>query len=281
MAIRITALLCLCAAAAPAWRQELEPGSFQDKSGNMFVKNLDAWRVERVDKATLRFTARAQSGKQLIAQWKAQGLTIEATTLKGTAKLGAKSTMDLLSASMGGGTKTVSTRPSADPQSKVPQTATILAQTADFDAAENTVTSPGALSLASHDPGTQQKFDAKGSRGKVTLAKTGRGAVQGAVLEGPIEMTLKGVREETDEKTKKTVHAPYTVTGKGGKLVYSAAENTITLTGDVRISGDDPMFGGDIRASRAVITLDAKGEIASIDFDGPGETVLKERKGGG
>lgn len=246
----------------------------------MSITGIANARQER-NKNSLTFRAAAVEGKNLVGIWKSQGLRIEAPKIEGAASLKQGVGLELSDATMSGGVKLVAERPSSVVGSKEKQTATITAPTATFEMPTNKITAKGNVTITNSDPAASQKLTAKGSSGVITLEDqtTKRKAIRTAVLEGPVSLDLHGVREESEDgKPKKKI--PYVVTGRAGRMVFDAATRTITLKGDVFVSSDDPVLGGDVRATKAIIELDEAGEVKAIDLSGPGQTTYREKGGG-
>ncbi len=262
-----------------------EKNSFQDKARNMVVRNIGGWRTERADpkkKELIQFFAKALPNKKLEATWKKQRILIIALSINGTMRYDGQ-TLELLSATMTGGVETTVARDSVEPGAKEPQITKIDSPAASYEAGTATLTASGGLTLTNTDKSAARSLTIRGANGTIGLTdvKAKATGIEDATINGPVTMEMTGLRQEKDPKTGKPIKVSYTVTGRSDKLVYSASKRTVTLTGNVIVTGDDPMLGGDLRATRAVLTLDADGELVSVDFDGPGETVLKDKKGGG
>lgn len=273
-------LCVLIACSAGARQVTRESGSITDAKGNMSITGIANARQER-NGNSLSFKAAAADGKNLVGIWKSQGLRIEAPKIDGTASLKQGIGLELSDATMSGGVKLVAERPSSVAGSKEKQTATISTPTAVFEMPTSRITAKGSVTIVNSDPAASQNLTAKGSSGVITLedVTTKRKALKAATLEGPVTLDLRGVREESEQgKPKKKI--PYVVTGRAGRMVFDAAARTITLTGDVFVSSDDPVLGGDVRATKAIIELDDAGEVKAIDLSGPGQTTYREKGGG-
>lgn len=263
---------------------QLESGSFRDKAQNLYARNLSSWSFKTISASLRSFTFKSQAGKKVVATFAKQRIQLEASMIVGQVLISGGSAFDLREADLTGGVTTTVERDSGLAGSKAPQTTTINASSAHFDAQKSTVSSLGAISFINVDPPLSRTLKATGSKGTITLSESPKAnnGVSKAVIEGPVTIEMRGVRDEKNEKTGKVGKVPYLVTGRGARMVYDATLRTVTLTGDVRIDGDDPVLGGDLRATKAVLTMDGKGEIVSVDFEGPGETILRDKsKGGG
>ncbi len=252
----------------------------RDKTGGTWVRGWSKMRYEKQPGNKGRYIVRANPGKRILGSWKQEGMEIEVgdldfifTTSNGT--------FDLQSATMGGTIEATFTRPSSNAASKTMQTANIKAGSADYSDTKSTIDVRGGVNLASNDPGSNQSMTASGSSGVINLSKPGSkgNVVQLATLAGPVVMKLNGTRRGDDGKPQK-----YDVNGWADRMVFNDAAHTVTFTGNVKITGDDPSLGGQISGvSKVLITFSATGEIESIDMDGdPGTTTISDkRKGGG
>ncbi|HMS56053.1 MAG TPA: hypothetical protein PKA27_11700 [Fimbriimonadaceae bacterium] len=278
---RLSLCLVLAATSAVAWQTGQGQGSIKDAKGNMSITGIANARQERKGNS-LSFKAGSAEGHNLIGIWKSQGLRIESPRIDGTANLKEGVGLELSEATMTGGVKVIAERPSSIVGAKEKQTATITTPSATLDLGGNKVTTKGSVTIVNDDPAANQKMVAKGTSGVIVLedVSTRRKAVKSATLEGPVSLDLTGQREEGEAgKPKRKI--PYLVKGRAGRLVFDAVARTITLTGDVFVSSDDPVIGGDVRATKAVIELDEAGEVKAIDLSGPGQTTYREKGGGG
>lgn len=259
---------------------EKKVSEIKDNVGNMWVRGFSGMQIKRMPEGKMRFTVRADAGKKIIATWTKERLKIESGGLEGLVAMDASKAYRLQTATMLNGILVDVTRPSSDPESKAEQTAHIEAAEAEFVAATNTVTVKGGVSFVRKDPGVDQTMTATGSSGVITLSDTAAksNALSAATLTGPVDMHLSGTRKVEGGKS-----AKFDIKGHANKMVYNDAARTIIFTGDVKITGDDPSFGGEISGVKsATITLTASGEVDSIDMDGdPGRTIVQERKKSG
>lgn len=272
--MRIRVLLSLAVLASTALAAQDQPSRFVDKEGNMSLENVGPWQLRFPSRSTAGFRAAGFKGGKLTGKWKGQGLTIVTTNLTGSAAVSGSS-LTLKSATMEGGFTLTSTQGES--------VTTINGTSADYDAAKNEVETKSAVTINQKDNTRGTTMVAKGAGAKVNLNQMENGPLKGVselTLAGPVTMTITGQREDEDPKTKKPRKLPFRLDAKGNKLVYTASNREITLTGNVVVNGDDPVFGGDIRANRAVFVLTAAGEVESIDLDGPGETEFRKQGGG-
>ncbi|HZH99278.1 MAG TPA: LPS export ABC transporter periplasmic protein LptC, partial [Fimbriimonadaceae bacterium] len=150
----------------------------------------------------------------------------------------------VVNANVQGPVETLIRRPSANVAASQPQTARLTSRSAIYNASENQIDLTGDVNIVSEDPGASQTFRADGKSARVGLAGTGvRGQViQTASLDGPINMKMNGIREDSVEGTKKKL--PFVVNGAANRMTFSDAERRINLEGDVHIDSDHPSIGG-------------------------------------
>lgn len=253
----------------------------RDKAGNMWVRGFSKMRSENLGGGKFKFTVATAAGKKLLATWSKENINLEAGALECLVVLDKAKAYRLQTAEMTGGILADFVRASANAQSKEAQKATIRAGEASYDGDKDTVTVRSNVTLVRTDPGAGQSMTATGSSGTIQLSEQGAAAnaVSAATLNGPVKLTMTGVRDGDDGKPVK-----YALNGFGDKMVFNDAARTIVFSGNVRISGDDPSLGGDISGVRiATVQLTKNGEIESIELEGdPGKTVVQDkRKGGG
>lgn len=253
-------------------------GMFRDKAGNMEVRNIKSWRIQPEGKGKIKFVG--VGSPTLKGTWRAQRLTITAGSLEAYVTADSKNAYALDTASMTGGVQVDRESPGSAGGT---QSANVKSSTATYMAKEQRIEAKGNVTLHSQDDSIGQTIHATGSAGTILLSDPGArtSSVGRATLSGPVVLKMNAVRQVTEEGTTKKV--PYTLDGSADKMEYDAEKRTVTLTGNVKLSGDDPVLAGaEIEAARAVITLLASGEIEAVDFDGePGRTVYKGQPTGG
>lgn len=251
----------------------------RDRAGNMWVRGFSRMRSENLGKGQFKFTVASAPGKKLLASWAKENINLEAGALECLVALDANKAYRLQTANMTGGIVADFTRASANAQSKEKQSANIRAATADYSASNSSVEVKGGVTLVRTDPGANQTMTATGSSGVIKLSEQGTtaNAVSNATLNGPVKLTMTGVRAGDDGKPVK-----YALTGLADRMVFNDTARTIVFTGNVRISGDDPSLGGDITGVRvATVQLAKSGEIESIELEGdPGKTVVQDKRKG-
>jgi hypothetical protein len=234
------------------------------------ITNYTSWRAERTKNGLIRLTVRAANGK-VTANWKLEGLRLEAKEL---VMLATQKDYRLISADLSGGISITSRRPST--VAGETQTVDIDAPSASYTTADQKVEISGAFKVARTDSGTGEKMNASGSGGTVTLTPRGtsKNGIQDALVRGPVIFSMVGRREEEGKKVN------FTLNGRGNRLTFNDAARQAVLSGNVSLSGDDPTVAGNMTGiEKAVITLDAAGEIDSIDMEGnPGSTVIDPKR---
>lgn len=234
------------------------------------ITNYTSWRAEKTKDGRVRLTVSARNGK-VTANWKLEGLRLEAKEL---VMIATQKDFRLISADLTGGISVTSRRPST--AAGETQTVDIDAPSATYTAADQKVEVSGAFKVARVDGGTGEKMNASGSGGTVTLTPRGtsKNGIQEALVRGPVVFSMVGRREEEGKKVS------YTLNGRGNRLTFNDAARQAVLSGNVTLSGDDPTVAGNMTGiEKAVITLDAAGEIDSIDMEGnPGSTVIDPKK---
>lgn len=252
----------------------------KDKAGNMWVRGFSKMSYQNLGSNRLKFTVSTLAGKKLLATWAKENIRVESGGLECLVLLDKDKAYRLQTATMTGGIAADFVRASANLASKEKQTANIRAASADYDGSKSEVTVRGNVTLTRSDPGASQTMNASGSSGVIALSPQGAAAnaVRAATLNGPVKLTMTGVRAGDDGKP-----AKYNLIGDADRMVFDDAKRTIVFTGNVRISGDDPSLGGDISGvNNATVTLTKEGEIESIELEGdPGKTVVQDKRGGG
>lgn len=253
-------------------------GMFKDKAGNMEVRNIKSWRIQPDGKGRIKFIG--VGSPTLRGSWRAQRLTISAGSLEAFVSADEKNAYALNTATMSGGVQVVRESPGSAGGT---QAATVKSSSATYTAKEQRVDAKGNVSLHSEDPSVGRTLHATGSSGIILLgdASAREPSVLQATLAGPVVMKMNAIRQVTEDGVTRKV--PYRFDGSADRMEFDAAQRTVTLIGNVNLSGDDPVLAGaEIQAARAVITLLANGEVEAVDFDGePGRTVYKGLDSGG
>ncbi len=275
----LIALAGLTAALAVSQSGQTKIPEIKDKAGNMWVRGWSKMHAERIGSNQLKFTVGAASGKKLLATWAKENINIESGGLECLVIVDKDKAYRLQTATMSGGIVANFVRASANAQSKENQTANIRAASAEYNGSNDTVSVKGNVTLTRSDPGAGQSMSATGASGTIQLSEQGASAnaVKAATLNGPVKLTMTGVRPGDDGKPLK-----YNLTGLADRMVFNDAARTIVFSGNVRISGDDPTLGGDISGvNSATVKLTKDGEIESIDLEGdPGRTVVQDKRKG-
>ena len=75
---------------------------------------------------------------------------------------------------------------------------------------------------------------------------------------------------------------PFTSHATADRMDFNDEARTITLTGHVHLTGDDPGMLGDMDATTVTVHLNTDGSIDSIEGNAdPGRTVITNKSGGG
>lgn len=268
--------LALAALCAIALAQSPSSGSFKDKAGNMEVRRIKSWRIQPEKNGVVRCTF--VGGPLLEGSWKEQRMRIMAASLEATVQGDASKAYTLVKGTMSGQVTVTVQRGEASRT----RTVTLRAGSATYTAGDQKVMAERGITVDSDDPAADQTLHATGSSGTLHLSPPGsQTALEAAILSGPV--TMKLVSSRVVEEGGKTRRVPYTVNGSGNRLEYDAKARTIALIGNVVISGDDPVFGADVEAAKATITLTTSGEIEIVDFEGDptGRTSFSSKNLGG
>ncbi|MBI1756243.1 MAG: hypothetical protein HYR64_03950 [Fimbriimonas ginsengisoli] len=232
--------------------------NFSDKSGNMTIRNFTSWSSRMGDKDHMHFKG---AGKPLHGTWKEENVEVDCQQMEGDAQR-LEGKFRLTHAVLTGSVKVV--------QIKGAQTVTSWSDTAVIDR-EGEVTRielTGRSRMESQGPGKGESSSAKGDLGALVVGEQG---LRTATLTGNVSLQMKRVGSDGQ---------PLTLDGKcrrlDADLVSSPA--TLTLSGEVVLTGNNPAMAGDAHADKAVITLDADRQPVGIDLTGePGQTRYSER----
>lgn len=234
---------------------------FRDREGNMSLSGLSSWKATRVGDAELRFIGK---GSPLIATWKKQGITVRSTQIEGLAQSAGRS-FSLKSTTVTGNTKIdlVGTQPGSNSRS------TLTCTKAVYDAANSTVDLAGGITLASFSPESQRRFNMKGQTARLKIV-SGSWPIASGTVEGPIDMTLISVR-----KSAGSAGTLMTMKASAQRAEFVDAQRTITLLGNVSLSGDDDLTGGTVTGvDKAIIHLNEARDVTEVELFGqPGETT--------
>jgi lipopolysaccharide export system protein LptA len=285
--VKLAFTLTALGSAALLYGKTAEPIIYQGASEQAAIEKVTGIDQTRVEKNG-RFLLTAKPGERLHWVSSAKHMDIECKRIEGKA-VKAASGITLDNAVLTGGVTAVITRSSAAGSTQT----TVTGDSAEFKGDTNHIHVLGGVHVNSIGPGSDRSTVLTGSTADLTLSKTGSSddPLQLAVVEGPVNFEMHGMRTNSDEGQAPT-RVPFTVKGTSDHMVYSALAHTITFTGDVHIKGDDPSFIGDQRVAKEVINLAKDNSIESVDSEGgPGETIInvidipkgvkKPAKGGG
>ena len=142
----------------------------------------------------------------------------------------------------------------------------------------------GKVLLTSSDSKLGQNVVANGNRGQVSFDQTTKGsgleALAAATLVGAVKVQLKLAAIPNVQEA-----GSYVATGDKLVLGPRGETRTLTLTGDIKISGDANDQGGTVTgATKLILTLNPKGEIVGEEIIGdeaagkPMSTVIPTKK---
>ncbi len=162
---------------------------------------------------------------------------------------------------------------------------------------EGTVAIPGVLTMTMHSVGTRTvKKKVKGvdvTGPEIFDQMSTLNAMSGSIaldprpgtapekqlrkgeLAGPVKLHVtRGAKGPGDVSV---VVTNLDLTADKMSLDFTGAERKITLTGHIVITGDNTVFGGTTRADKAVVVVDEKFRVKSIDTTGdPTDTQIKK-----
>ena len=244
--------------------------TFTDKSGNMTLSNFSSWSTRVTGENKFHFKA---TGEKLEGAWVSQGLTITAKTIEGDAERRSGGKLVLKNATLTGGVHAVSKKGST--VFTLDCASTVIKE----DSAELTrFDCDGGVTIDTVTHSTGQKIPTTthshttGHKGTV-FVKQGAG-IQSATLFGP-------VRIETERYGVGVSKANLIASCQRMDMVQGASGGSITLIGDVVITGSDPVVAGEIHVDKAVIYLDANGTATGMDSEAsPGVMRFTDRRKG-
>jgi lipopolysaccharide export system protein LptA len=241
------------------------------------ITNLQSGYTELVGPGKYSFLGK---GNPLNGLWMSQKITFKTQQIEGTASEVASGQVLVDTAKMTGSVRIVAKRPSRGGGGE--QEVTLESSTLSYTRSNERMTLTGATTLTQNDPGVSQSLKLTGSGGWVSLygpgqAPEARRAIRDAVLEGPVTFQIRGSREvPIAGQAGKTQRKPYTVDGKGSRLVYDDGNRSMTLTGNVEIDARDAPWIGEIRTSKVTLKLDDRGNPVRVEFEEPGTTSVDQ-----
>lgn len=287
----LTWVLCVIACAAVA-RQGQE-FFFRDRDGSMKLTNASSWKATRDkdDPNRFSFSASAATGV-LVGTFEGQRLTLRSKSIEGKARKRETKT-ELEEAKLKGGVTANSVRaPRA--QGVPPQTVSVACETLDFDGGTMKMDLAGGVTVEQDDPATESKLVAKGPTGFVVLTpvedKAAKGPVQEASLQGGVRIVLTSTRVVTERPPGKPAvrkKVAYQVVATASRMDFRLFREgrdygSITLSGSVVVTGDDPILFGEMKGyQKVVITLDAEMQPVDVEAgEGRGTTTVSPKGGG-
>lgn len=244
------------------------------------------------------------AGKPLNIKSEASGLTITGQTAKGTAQRGPTQAYFLKDVTINGSTVLVLNRaaarqyaadqaktagksiPPAQPENT---TTTIKTETLHFtgDPVNGRADFPAAVDLDSQSSGTRvgkqsptdftRILHLTGSSGFITLAvapQNGKNPLKTGELKGPVTFSV-----HSEEKSAATPVQVTALDGKADNMKFDLVTQpaTLTLSGNVTMTGKGPTATGDINADNVVVTLDANLQPTKVEVIGsPATTKLHQ-----
>lgn len=255
--------------------------TFASEGGQMRL-TYTSWAAKMLDDGKIKFLS---TGRPVKAVWGQKKTTIECLELSGIASREGKQDLEIETAQMKGGVTMVSTTASSNRQSASPQTVVLKANEADYTAPTGIVKLSGTVTVNNDDPGANRKMTMRGSSATVTLSPNLNQpdrAIRSVIMEGPVTFTITGVRDVRDAKTGKKTAVPVVIEGRANRLTYDGTERKLSLTGNVRISSDDPLLSGTTEGlNDATIVFNEKFDPVSVEMNGdPGTSSIQPKKGG-
>ena len=246
--------------------------NLQDKAGNMEVRGGTSFIIEAIENSSkVKFIGK---GNPIVAEWKKDGMLVESQNLEAIADRPAVGRYNVESAILQGAVHAK--------QKTNAQLVEIWSNDANYTASNETWDLNGNVRVEQSDSvkGTSSKMS--GTKGTIVLYARGektspRGRIKTANVTGPVTFEVHSKRMvQVSSNPPKSELKPTVVTGKADRMDFDNVQGTVTLTGNVFISGDDPVVPGDMEATKATVFLDETGGVKRIELEGePGVTRLK------
>lgn len=239
--------------------------TFKDKDGNMVLRELTSWSTLKKGESEFEFKGR---GNPFIGTWRDQGLELSAQTIDGTAKKG-KAGFYLSNATVRGNltAQIKQTEAGSTRVTKLRSTQLVFKGSEDKFGIDLT----GTVRVESDLGNGKQLLTLLADQGNFQFAADGAkgNSLSSANLSGGITVTLKEKRS----------NGLLNLKGTANRCVYQAGSpSTLTLLGNVVLTGEDDSIGGEMTAAKLVATLNDKGEVISLDAEGePGTSSLREK----
>jgi len=249
------------------------------KVGDAVVTGFGKWRVTSGANGTKHFVILASQSKKLHLDSKAKGLKADCSKAEGDVT----ANNQLETATMSGGVHVEISRPSSEKTSKIPQVAVADGETATYTEGTNKLHVSGGVTIHDDDPGADRSLNAVGTAADLLLSPQGsRGeALQSGTMSGPVKLIMKGLRTVAAVDGHAAAKAPFTINSKSDRASFDYVARTITLTGHVHMTSDDPS-APESYVSSEKIHLNQDGSIDSVEGEGdPGTTTIDIGNGGG
>ena len=246
---------------AMLWAQQIQV-NYKDKANNFVLSGFGPWGLRKVSDEVISFSG---EGKPAVGVSLSQKLRVEALAWTGTAKRSAPRTMELVEATWTGDVHIVANRDEGKVEINAPK--------ARFKGALRRFDLEGGFVIVQTLVDGTMTLTAKS--GYVVLFETKPvdtpTLIASAAASGAVRVVVS-----TQAKGKP---APTVLTADAARAVYDAKARTLTLTGGVKLTGDDSSVLGDAMGQNAVLTLDAQGKPIAFEMDGdPGVSHYTERK---
>lgn len=273
--ISVSALVLAWASIGLPWQEPTGPFV---KFGDAVITGFGPYKATAGPNGTKHFAVLASSGKRLHLVSKERGLVADCAKVEGDA-----TAQGLLSkATMSGQAHIEVTRPSSNKDSKEVQTATADGSSATYSETGNTLHVAGTVVLTDIDSGARRSMHITGSSADLQLSpqSSKEVALKSGTVAGPVKMDIKGLRVENGQNGGPSKKVPFTLHTTSDKASFDYTARTITLTGHVHTTSDDPTVA-EGSVSTETIRLHEDGSIESVEGQGePGTTTIDLGAGG-
>lgn len=244
--------------------------NYHDKEGNFAAVGPGGGSVNYRVNGPTRLTLKGSASEKAKISSKAQGISITAASV----------VAEVVTAGNRNRIQSVQATGGVDVVKDVGQNGThqvteIHASDANYAAGstEGKLSLGGAVTIRSKDDAKRQTSVVTGNDGVVMVDPDAKGqtAVRTATLSGPVKVDV--LQEPQADKPQ----AHYVATGD--RLVYNnvSKPTTLTLSGNVKVTGASNFIGDTSGVDQAVITLNEKGEMTEVNMTGgPATTHIRK-----
>lgn len=234
-----------------------------DKESNVEIVGYSGFNIKYLGKGRSSVTA---TGKPLVVNWTTQEMNLKTSRFVGTVAQGEGRSLELESATLTG-VDMLLKRASAAAGSTAKQELVMTGESGTYTASTSTLKLLGGIKIERKDPAAEQSMTLTGASATIILypnplPKGARSAMKSGEVAGPVRIEVNSVRVEEGKKLASKIVAT------GNRLDLSDPDSTMTLTGNVRITGNDPALMGDVTANKVTMKFDAKGNLEEIDAVG-------------